>query len=125
ARSAHWFQFLNSVATNLKGAVACKASKSASLISRDIRDPDLRTMASSKYRPHQGSDADVIVVGGGPAGLSGAQLLARAMLRVLLFDTGRQRNLSARGIHCYLTRDGMWPDTWLGMAGEEAIGDGV
>jgi thioredoxin reductase len=64
-------------------------------------------------------DADVIVVGGGPAGLSGALILARCRLRVLVFDTAQQRNLTTRGIHGYLTREGIKPKAWLALARAE------
>jgi thioredoxin reductase len=52
---------------------------------------------------------DVIVVGGGAAGLSGALTLARARRSVLVVDAGEQRNRPAAGIHGFLTRDGMAP----------------
>jgi thioredoxin reductase len=45
---------------------------------------------------------DVVVVGGGPAGLAGALWLARYRLRVALFDAGNPRNQPARGVHGYL-----------------------
>jgi thioredoxin reductase len=53
---------------------------------------------------------DVIVVGGGPAGLSAALVLARARRRVLVVDDGRYRNERSRGLHAYLTRDGILPE---------------
>jgi thioredoxin reductase len=52
---------------------------------------------------------DVIVIGGGPAGLSGAVALARSLRSVLVVDAGEPRNAPADGIHNYLTRDGMTP----------------
>jgi thioredoxin reductase len=52
---------------------------------------------------------DVIVIGGGPAGLSGAVALGRSLRSVLLVDSGEPRNAPADGIHNYLTRDGMTP----------------
>ena len=52
---------------------------------------------------------DVVVVGGGPAGLSGALVLARARRSVLVIDAGEPRNAPADGVHGFLTRDGMPP----------------
>jgi thioredoxin reductase len=52
---------------------------------------------------------DVVVIGGGPAGLSGAVALSRALRSVLVIDSGEPRNGPAEGIHNYLTRDGMSP----------------
>jgi len=48
---------------------------------------------------------DVIIVGGGPAGLNAAVVLGRCRRNVLLFDKGTQRNLSSDGLRNYLTRD--------------------
>jgi thioredoxin reductase len=52
---------------------------------------------------------DVLVIGGGPAGLSGAVALGRALRSVLVIDSGAPRNAPAEGIHNFLTRDGMPP----------------
>ncbi len=52
---------------------------------------------------------DVVVVGGGPAGLSAALMFGRARKRVLLCDGGTPRNARAHGVHNFLTRDGMPP----------------
>ena len=52
---------------------------------------------------------DVVVVGGGPAGLSGAVALGRALRTVLVIDAGDPRNAPAEGIHNFLTRDGEPP----------------
>lgn len=52
---------------------------------------------------------DVVVVGGGPAGLSGALALSRARRTVLVVDNGEPRNAPAAGVHNYLTRDGVPP----------------
>jgi thioredoxin reductase len=52
---------------------------------------------------------DVIVVGGGPAGLSAALVLGRQRRRVLLVDAGEPRNAPAAEMHMYLGRDGGSP----------------
>jgi thioredoxin reductase len=62
---------------------------------------------------------DCIIVGGGPAGLSAALMLGRCRRRVLLCDAGEQRNLPAREIHGYPTRDGTSPADYLRMARAE------
>jgi thioredoxin reductase len=52
---------------------------------------------------------DVIIIGGGPAGLSAALNLGRARRRVLLCDHGPRRNAAAEQIHGFVTRDGTPP----------------
>jgi thioredoxin reductase len=52
---------------------------------------------------------DVVIVGGGPAGLAAALTLGRARRRVLLCDAGPRRNAAAEQIHNFVTRDGTPP----------------
>lgn len=52
---------------------------------------------------------DAIIVGGGSAGLSAAQALARARRRVLVVDAARPRNRFASAMHNVLGRDGTSP----------------
>lgn len=53
---------------------------------------------------------DVLIVGGGPAGLAAALALGRARKRVLLCDSGQRRNAKAAQVHNFVTRDGTPPD---------------
>ena len=63
---------------------------------------------------------DVIVVGGGPAGLSAALMLGRCRRNVLLCDLGQPRNKRSRALHGYLTRDGI-PPTKLNALGRAEL----
>ena len=68
---------------------------------------------------------DVVVVGGGAAGLSGALMLGRSRRSVLVIDAGEPRNAPAAGVHGFLTRDGMKPAALLEAGRDEARGYGV
>lgn len=52
---------------------------------------------------------DVVIVGGGPAGLAAAIVLGRAVKNVTLFDAGEPRNAASAHVHGYLGRDGTPP----------------
>ena len=67
---------------------------------------------------------DVVVIGGGAAGLSGALALARARRRVVVVDGGRPRNAPAGHVHNYLTRDGTPPGELLAAGRAEVSGYG-
>lgn len=56
-----------------------------------------------------GEFSDVVIVGGGPAGLSAALVLGRARKNVVVLDGGPRRNAVARQVHGMLTRDGITP----------------
>src|SRR4051812_34371649 len=68
---------------------------------------------------------DVIVVGGGPAGLSAALMLGRCRRRVLVLDLGQPRNRRSHALHGYLTRDGVAPAALVEMGRQELQTYGV
>ncbi|MBK0374174.1 NAD(P)/FAD-dependent oxidoreductase [Streptomyces sp. RB110-1] len=68
---------------------------------------------------------DVVIVGGGAAGLSGALALARARRSVLVIDAGEPRNVPASHVHNYLGRESTPPGELLAIGRNEAAGYGA
>jgi thioredoxin reductase len=68
---------------------------------------------------------DVIIVGGGPAGLSAALMLGRCRRRVLVCDRGEPRNQRSAALHGYLTRDGIAPADFRAAARRELVPYGI
>ena len=68
---------------------------------------------------------DVVVVGGGAAGLSAALVLGRAHRRVAVIDAGAPRNAPAAHMQGFLSRDGMPPAKLLAAGRAEVTGYGV
>ncbi|RZU75899.1 thioredoxin reductase [Micromonospora kangleipakensis] len=62
---------------------------------------------------------DVVVIGGGAAGLAGALALARARRSVLVVDAGQPRNAPAAQMHNFLGRDGTRPAELLAAGRDE------
>jgi thioredoxin reductase len=62
---------------------------------------------------------DVVIVGGGPAGLSAALVLGRARKKVLLCDAGVPRNAAAEHIQGFVTRDGTPPAEFRSIGREQ------
>lgn len=57
---------------------------------------------------------DVVIAGGGPAGLSAALIFGRCLRRVLVCDENQQRNRASQGIHGLLGREGKSPlRSWM------------
>ncbi|MET8575353.1 NAD(P)/FAD-dependent oxidoreductase [Streptomyces sp. NPDC005012] len=69
--------------------------------------------------------ADVLVVGGGPAGLSAAVVLSRSLREVIVVDAGRPRNAPAAGAHNVLGQEGVAPLELLAAGRREAEGYGA
>ncbi|MDX3670306.1 NAD(P)/FAD-dependent oxidoreductase [Streptomyces europaeiscabiei] len=68
---------------------------------------------------------EVIVIGGGAAGLSAALVLGRARRRTLVIDAGEPRNAPAAHMQGFLSRDGMPPAEFLAVGREEIARYGV
>lgn len=62
---------------------------------------------------------DILVIGGGPAGLAAALCSGRARRSVLVVDSGSPRHAVAEGVHNFLTRDGIPPSALRAVAWEQ------
>ncbi|MDQ4126193.1 MAG: NAD(P)/FAD-dependent oxidoreductase [Actinomycetota bacterium] len=62
---------------------------------------------------------DVVVVGGGPAGLNAALMLGRSRRSVMVVDAGSPRNDAADGVHGLLGHDGTPPAELLARGRDE------
>ncbi|HEX8869143.1 MAG TPA: NAD(P)/FAD-dependent oxidoreductase [Lentzea sp.] len=67
---------------------------------------------------------EVVIIGGGAAGLSAALMLTRARRSVLVVDGAEPRNKPAAHMHNYLSRDGLSPLDLLKHGREEVEGYG-
>lgn len=84
----------------------------------EIQNPN--TAAAAAGRAY-----DVVIVGGGAAGLSAALVLGRARRRVAVVDTGQPRNAPAAHMHGFLGSDGLPPAELLARGRAEVVGHGV
>ena len=75
--------------------------------------------------PEKSTAYEAIIVGAGPAGLSAALILARCRRRILVCDVGRPRNFASRGLHGFLSRDGVEPAELLRIGREDLARYGV
>jgi len=64
---------------------------------------------------------DVVVIGGGPAGLQAALTLGRLHRSVLLLDSGEYRNAAAKEMHNFVTHDGRSPEEFRAAARRDLL----
>src|SRR5688572_22502078 len=76
-------------------------------------------LSESTEQSEEASMFDVIIVGGGPAGLSAALILGRCGRHVLVCDSGQPRNARSSSLHGFLSRDGIPPRELLRIAREQ------
>lgn len=72
----------------------------------------------SKLEPRS-SNPDVVIIGGGPAGLQAAQTLGRIHRTAVLLDSGHYRNERAAHMHNVAGHDGTPPASWRADARRE------
>lgn len=71
---------------------------------------------------HRSADPEVVIVGGGPAGLQAALTLGRVHRRALLVDSGEYRNAPADQMHNIITHDGRSPAEFRERARRDIAG---
>lgn len=64
---------------------------------------------------------DVVVIGGGPAGLNAALVLGRSRRKVMVIDEEMPRNRVTHESHGFLTRDGISPQEFRQIAKEQVL----
>ncbi|MBQ0910084.1 NAD(P)/FAD-dependent oxidoreductase [Streptomyces sp. RM99] len=89
------------------------------------RNKDNKDDKNLSNDPNSADRYDVVVVGGGAAGLSAALVLGRSRLRTLVVDAGEPRNAPSDHMQGFLTRDGMAPAEFLALGREEIARYGV
>lgn len=86
--------------------------------------PEPERPEPERPEPARPEQYDVVVVGGGAAGLAGALTLVRARRSVLVLDSGSPRNRYAAHLHGYLGHDGASPAELLARGRAEVTGYG-
>lgn len=67
----------------------------------------------------------MIIIGGGPAGLSAGLWLGRCLRNAIIFDHGRPRNAASHGVHGFFTRDNAKPSELISLGREQLKPYGV
>ena len=65
------------------------------------------------------ADLDVIIVGGGPAGMNADLLFGRTMMKTVILNEEKPRNRVTQQSHNFVTRDGVHPLEFLRIAQEQ------
>jgi len=95
-------------------------------VDASTRNDSLRATSDQNVTREELAPAyDVVVVGGGAAGLSGAMALGRSRRTVLVIDAGDPRNAPAGHVHNYLGNEGMPPGELLAKGRAEVAQYGV
>ncbi|WP_018476206.1 NAD(P)/FAD-dependent oxidoreductase [Pontibacter roseus] len=68
---------------------------------------------------HDNNKYDVIIIGGGAAGLNAAMILGRSRRKVVVFDSGKPRNRWATNMNGFLSSDGVNPRDFIQKGREE------
>jgi thioredoxin reductase len=103
----------------MAGFVRADPTRSAATKDQPIAPKASRWRAQGPARYVPSMTRDVVIVGGGPAGLSAALTLGRARTRVLLCDAGPRRNATAQRVHGFVTQDGTPPNEFRRIAREQ------
>ncbi len=82
-------------------------------------DPAAATLTDMNDNKPTAGEYDVVVIGGGAAGLSAALVLSRARRKVVVVDAGEPRNAPAAHMQGFLSRDGMSPRELLRVGRQE------
>lgn len=83
------------------------------------QNPAHRSSSLTDDAPDAERSVEVVVVGGGPAGLQATLTLARVHRDAVLVDAGEGRNAPAPHMHNVVTRDGTPPEEFRRIAREE------
>lgn len=80
---------------------------------------DLRCENEKEQEVEGERKVEVLILGGGPAGMSAALYLGRSRRRAVVLDAGKPRHAVAKGIHNFLTREGTTPSEFRRIAWEQ------